>query len=693
MKCNNCVRIAYGWANPGKALIRYLLSSWLTMLWMTGITTGAIAQNCSIGLPHGASWHGVCDNAQLKAGDPVFLCWGWNGKGDIKRIEISVVQTSGFRDNINCPVVNESVYYKKVECDNYNDDTRQICEDIMLCPRSGSFEVSISVGLRGNAFKKCPRQRETIVLHFTILPDLGIPVPATSLLVPVCPGRNTAIKVDDKPAGQNGVDWYNAISCLPTDPTSSVPEKTGYEYPVNIPVGQVVLKYPAYFNEVVKAYGTYRLGVDPVYTNKSCRIHGARLPNSVIAIPLNTSLPTVPIYRTVCDDKPLTFQIENLGGQYTGVYWYTEASGGVPIHDGFTYTRPFPANYTILYTAYYKKVGDCEDVSSIKSPVVVVNLKSISNAATSNGAVKPLVKTVKITDYRDVSSALNCNEPGQEDKYWVDLENDAIGQQISTLESAIETAINALNITGGAIEFKANITESYWQAYDNSSGSFVQNGIYLDQAPQKIVCSDYICAAGSTATRRYEKIGKITFSYSYTNPITGEQVKQSDLFCGTRLLAILDINSVHPQQTDDEKCEALTMADIQKYSTDVQGLLVGCDNYQLISACPDKVYAVGPTDAEVSMMYVAKGGLPIPFVNPFKSISWNPSGGLSSATDIRPTISYASLPPAGSNFTKYTGTIVFKDNKTANHCTIFYRCDACGSVVPPIELGDILKTP
>lgn len=694
MKCSIQNGSRSGRAPAFKSQRFSLLLVWLTILWMM-VQVQAKAQNCQRPLSHGATWYGVCDNAIYQSGDPVFLCWGWNGSNDIKKIKVEIIQLSGFEDNLNCDVKDAIVYSKQAECDNYQSG-RQICEDIMLCPRTGSFKLVITVGLKGSLFKKCPKEDLTTTILFSILPALDIPVPTSNAITLSCPNKATDIEVDKTLSNQNGVEWFKDPFCISGNSSSNSPERTGYIYQVTLPPRGTWIGYPCYYKESKRTYATFRNDQPTEYQEKTCKIHGLRVPYTAIGASLQTAITPQPIYRVTCDDEPENFQISNPLGEYDGVYWYDVPSGGMPIHDGFTYSRPFPDNYTVLYIAYYKRLAEeCEDISLVKAPVVVVNLKSIYNQANKALSARPLSKTLKITDYRDVGG-LHCNEPTGEDQYWVDLENVQMNDQIATVEEAFIAAVDALNLIGGPVQFHAEVSDSYWQAYNSSSGAYETSGIYFKQGSQSIVCSDFICQQGSVATRLYEKMGKISFSYNFTNPITGEVTRESDLACGVRKLAVLQIQSIHPQEDEKDKCKPLTLESLQKYSVSVANLVVGCDNLELISACPDQNYEIGPDEAEINAMFIAKGGVPnpIPGFKPYTSSVWDPVGGLSASNEINPTISFSGIvdPANGGKFSKYTCKINFVNFKTANHCTIFYKCDACGPQPKKPILEEILQS-
>lgn len=634
---------------------------------------------------HGASWWGVKDGENLAVNRPVFLCWGWNDNGKIKEITVKVFHVSGFRENGECVVLNEQVFDHSAFCNSYNDESRILCKDIMLCPRTGVFKVQIKVSLRGTLFESCPRQQVTKEIYFTIKPDLTIPVAVNNLVSTVCPNQATYMEIDGTVPGQHGADWFGTPTCdgFSNGMTS---ERRGYRYDLNLAPLQTMIKYPAYYRNYQVTVTNFEHG-DPRYESKGCIVHGLRVPNAAVGASVDALPSPAPIFRTVCNPDSERFEVENPLKMYDGVFWYTEATGGVPVHDGFKYSRKFTEPYTILYISYYNRYGDdCVIQSGVKSPVIVINLKKLTEESLSS-LTRPISKNYKITDYRDVSSTLRCNEPGEEGKYWIDLENDQLASELDALEAALEDVINSNHIP--LVSISAKVTDTYWVAFDDS-GQPQRDAYYLRDLDKKVVCSDYICAKGKTGVRRYEKRGDIRVSFSFFNPVTNREERGSDQVCGTRLLAIANVSSVHPQQTDSTYCQALKPEDLVNVLKVNAQFLAECDNVQTLSACPEELYTIGPSDTEVKLMYVKKGGTLSLLTGPqlVKSVIWTPVTGLADSKALRTTVHYNSLPDATSSFSKYTEAITFVDGLKANHCVVFYKCTQCGLVKPPKNFDD-----
>tara|TARA_R110001592_G_scaffold307299_2_gene580645 strand:+ start:156141 stop:158174 length:2034 start_codon:yes stop_codon:yes gene_type:complete len=640
---------------------------------------------CKLDLTHDATWHGICPNSVIETGDPVFICWGWNNNGDIGKIRIRITHLSGFKDNENCAItLPEVVYDKNVDCNSYTDDSRRICNDISLCPRTGKFSVRIDIALKKKFLTSdCPREEGKTDFTFTVLPDLSISIAQENLITTICPNTpGTYIEIPSTKANQHGADWYerHCIDDVVTDPRLLA---NSYQYPVSLNIGETRTVFPSYFKTSDMYLKRYSDNGNYVEEKVECKAHGRRVPNTALGAPISTIPPVDPIFRATCNNNPITFEIHNPLNQYDGVKWYDQPVGGVEIHDGFTFTASFPNIYTIIYASYYKSYaedGSCINYSTAPSPITIVNMTPLTTQALSRIDTRAVREYIDITDYRDIDESLDCNEDGEENNYWINLESQDISNLQGQINQAFEDIINTLQFPIGIADIRVKLSNPYWRAYNSDDKKWETESIFLPDGEDKIVCSDFICKKGESKSKTYQKWADLVLSYSYTKPGTTEPVPASDLTCSKRLLAVKGITSVHPQTTSIDFCTQLTPKHISQY-TGIENILDNCDGYKLISACPGTKYNIGPSDSELRIMYASKGGINIPTIDPVTNHNWTPSNGLNDAKLQNPSIWHQDMQSYKGNFSKYTDNISFINTSDAKYCVVIYKCEKCGPIV------------
>ncbi|HEX4888243.1 MAG TPA: hypothetical protein VFV37_09390 [Luteibaculaceae bacterium] len=656
------------------------LSQWRARAWLLLCLHpfGAWAQ---IDLGHGARWHGISNETVLQPGQTAFLCWGDDGAANVKEFTLSLFHVSGFKNNLSEPVVDERLLFYSAFCSGF-EDQKFFCRDFALCPRTGRFRIEIKVSLGRN----CPRQTRTTKIEFTVLPEYQVPIAIPSSLPTVCPNKPIELSVRSDLPQQNGAFWYDSLT------SSAPPIYEGYAYSTTVPPGGTVTKFAAHFKSYLQEIKNY--AVSPTsYSYVTCRISGTRVPVTAVGAHFNALPPPAPIFRAVCNKDPIAFQIENPLAAYDGVFWYDQPTGSAPIHDGFSYSRSFPNAYEVLYVAYYKRLGpDCMLLSAAKSAVTVVNVSQLVQNAVNQLPTGVPVNSYTITDYRDVNANLACDEPGQENTYWINLENADVLGDLSEFQQNLLAVMQTLPKPAG-MSVNVSVQDAYWRSKHPQTGQYQTHQSYLERNFQKIVCADFIAPRGSTGSRTYERWSRVFVDLVYVDPLTGDTMGGRGIACQERLMGLVKVNTRHPQESPTEFCTNLTLTQVQSIAP-IAGLSLGdCDHLELKSVCPGSVHTIGPNADQLRIMYVAGGGtLGVLGTPPVQQATWSPVDGLSNPAIIRPNLTADQVQTADSRYRQYNLRVRYADGVQAQHCTVIYKCEACGIKPTKTPVDEWLST-
>lgn len=209
------------------------------------------------------------------------------------------------------------------------------------------------------------------VVSIKVLSTPVTPVPVDAVLF-VCPGNATILMVSSP---QQGIvyNWYSSIS-------KNNLLFTGTSYPTgNLSTAKT------YYVEA---------------SNGTCSSPLATVQVNMAAVPSAPLLVKNPV--AVCEGSAATLNISNSQNGFT-YNWYTNASGGVPIHTGISFVTPEIASATTYYADAINSSG-C--ISATRTPVNIATI-SLPLVTAQGTAVCPGTKATLTATSSDVNATIS----------------------------------------------------------------------------------------------------------------------------------------------------------------------------------------------------------------------------------------------------------------------------------------------